>query len=118
MLSLIAFGIIALIVVALLLTFNIRSFNRTETVQTIHPEDKAAANEPRLDIEHKAFDKNQEEPILDKKDPVLNLSDQEYRNTLRQYHVQKKSGSPVSSTAKHTDKEYRAALRSMRSPKG
>ncbi|MDQ7095926.1 hypothetical protein REC12_20230 [Desulfosporosinus sp. PR] len=117
MLSLIAFGVIALIVVALLLTFNMRSFGRTETTQTVQPEAKVATKEPDADIEHQVLDKNQEDFIPEKKDQTLTLSDQEYRNILRQYHTKDKPEYSVSPAKDHSDKDYRTALRSMRPPK-
>jgi cell division protein FtsN len=110
MISLIVFGIIALIAVTLLLTFNIRSFNRTE-IKNNHPETKVTVKETKDTIAEKPSDQVSYIP----QDINLNsMSDQQYRNTLRQYHLRDKTNS---SPKRHSDDEYRAALRSMKSSK-
>jgi hypothetical protein len=115
MISLIGFGIIALIAVTLLLTFNIRSLNRTEKAKNSHPETMATLKETKDTIVEKPSVQDEVSYIPHTKDISLNsISDQQYRNTLRQYQLKEK---PNSSTKRQSDDEYRAALRSMKSSK-
>ncbi|AFM42142.1 hypothetical protein Desaci_3245 [Desulfosporosinus acidiphilus SJ4] len=131
MISFIVFGVIAIIAITLLLTFNIRAFSRTETLQDRHTE-ATAGQDNSQDEKEKTLLENQKELISTDEptatdieyDPKPNpknihlaqMSDQQYRNTLRQYLDEKKE-SPTPSR-RHGDEDYRSALRSMRTPKG
>ncbi|WP_088226482.1 hypothetical protein [Desulfosporosinus sp. FKB] len=117
MLSFIAFGIVVVVAVALLLAYNLRAFNRTETIQETPPKETDSLSEVINDKELETSPKNPEEPVPNLKEKSLaQMSDQQYRNALRQNLGEKKE--TVTPSEKRRDEEYRSALRSMRSPKG
>ncbi|WP_088187205.1 hypothetical protein [Desulfosporosinus sp. FKA] len=116
MLSFIAFGIVVVIAVALLLTYNLRAFNRTATIKET-PSETDSLSEVISDKEPEASPQNLEKsvPNLNKKS-LSQMADQHYRNALRQSLSERKE--TVTPSVKRRDEEYRSALRSMRSPKG
>lgn len=115
MLPLIAFGIIALIIVIFLVTFNVRSLSRTESAKEAHSEKthNLPSDKPITQIEE---GQNNPEPTSSKKDSgKFLMSDEQYRNTVRQFRAQQNV--KTSSLPKQSDKEYRSALRSISKPK-
>ena len=107
MLSLIAFAIIAVIIVTVLLTFNVRSLSRAET----------AKKDPAIKIKESKKQPEVPRVISTQQNKASSsetsfMSDEQYRNSVRQFFAQN-SKSSNSFTAKKSDEEYRSALRAM-----
>lgn len=133
MFSLIAFGVVAVIVVVFLLTFNVRSLSRGQSqptqvepskeIETLKEKGHAPENNLAQTAERVTPPKNEtSEPEKDpskvrRESEAVLMLDKDYRNSLRQFRTQAnpKSTEPVKPC--RNDEEYRSALRSMAKPK-
>ena len=95
MLSLIVFGIIALITIVFLLSFNIKTISRPE---------KAALQ----------IDKQSELPVDSDSVSSSVLSDEQYRQALRKFHLSLGEKPLSTSINRLNDTAYRTAVRSMK----
>ena len=109
MISIIIFGVIAVIVVVLLLTYNVRSFGRGQPTPP-----KADHSSERKPIE-KQLEVSPSPLKVESKDE--HMLDKDYRKSLRQFKAQASAKSLEPSQPSLNDKEYRSALRSITKPK-
>ena len=133
MFSLIAFGVVAVIVVVFLLTFNVRSLSRGQSqptqvepskeIDTLKEQGHAQENNFAQTAERVNSIKNEtSEPkkvpseMRRESDAILML-DKDYRNRLRQFQTQASPKSTEPVNPRRNDEEYRSALRSMAKPK-
>lgn len=109
MFPIIAFSIIAVIVVVLLLTYNVRSVSRGQLTP------------PKADPPKEI--KPLENPIetvplpVNKESTVGHMLDKDYRKSLQQFQTQASSKTPEPRKPHLKDQEYRSVLRSMNKPK-
>ena len=131
MFSLIAFGVVAVIVVVFLLTFNVRSLsqgqaqpNYVEPSKEIEPfqeEDHVPENNlvsaaERINpiYEKDKPEKAEKVPSEIKRElEAVVMLDKDYRNGLRRFQTQESLKSTESVKPRRNDAEYRSALRSM-----
>lgn len=133
MLSLIAFGVVAVIVVVFLLTFNVRSLSRGQTQPTqvkpskdieplqekVHaPENDHEPTAERVISREKEIGEPEKVPSkISKESETVLMLDKDYRNTLRRFLTQDSPQATEPAKPRRNDEEYRSALRSMTKPK-
>lgn len=119
MLSLIVFGIIAVIVIVFLLNINIRAMSRSENAESqVNKQSEMPLSNtaiPRSEmLENQLPESTGEWPVELPQIPKLpQMSDEQYRQALRQFHSSQSVKPAPTSGDKLNDTAYRSALRSI-----
>ncbi|EGW37286.1 hypothetical protein [Desulfosporosinus sp. OT] len=116
MVSLIVFGVIALIVIVFLLSFNVKIMSKPEktALPKNKPSEMSVINNPSV-TEAEVLENKQLLNSTNESDKrVPQMSDEQYRRALRQFQASQREGLITTPKNRLNDTAYRSAIRSIK----
>ncbi|WP_068962924.1 hypothetical protein [Desulfosporosinus sp. BG] len=116
MVSLIVFGIIALIVIVFLLSFNVKIMSKAEKVALPinKPSEMSVLNNPSVPEAEELENKQLSNSTNESNKRVPQMSDEQYRRALRQFQASQREEPITAPQNMLNDTAYRSAIRSIK----